>query len=74
MDNIPAAVSGGGVTGAIIIVCWLLYKCCEKRSSRCHSLCMDISVSDGASPNLRAPREAATPDTKSAAKPEVVVV
>ena len=56
METIPAALSGGGVTGVIIVVCWLVYKCCEKRSSRCHSLCVDISVSDGSSPNLNAQR------------------
>jgi hypothetical protein len=64
METIPAAVSGGGVTGVIIVVCWLLYKCCEKRSSRCHSLCVDISVSDGASPKQR--EGGATPETKPA--------
>ncbi len=64
METIPAALSGGGVTGAVIVVCWLLYKCCEKRSSRCHSGCVDISVSDGSSPK---PREgAATAETKPA--------
>lgn len=48
MEGIPAAISGGGVTGAVIIICWLIYKCCEKRSSRCHSACVDVSVSGGA--------------------------
>lgn len=66
MDTIPAALSGGGVTGAIIIVCWLLYKCCEKRSSRCHSGCVDVTVSDGvptappSTPNVSSPSQPET--------------
>lgn len=68
MDTIPAAVSGGGVTGAIIIVCWLLYKCCEKRSSRCHSGCVDVSVSDG----MAVPTP--TPNVSPVLKPTAVIV
>lgn len=61
MDSIPAAVSGGGVTGLVIVVCWLIYKCCERRSSRCHSGCIDVVVSDGATPNTATAPPAPTP-------------
>lgn len=72
MDNIPAAISGGGVTGAIIIVCWILYKCCERRSSRCHSGCVEVAVSDGVTPNTAT--VAPTPTPSPALKPTAVTV
>lgn len=72
MDTIPAAISGGGVTGAIIIVCWLLYKCCERRSSRCHSGCMEVSVSDGVPTNTATITP--TPNPSPVLKPTAVTV
>lgn len=47
METIPAAVSGGGVTGLILVIGYIIYKCCERRSSRCHAACIDFNMSDG---------------------------
>ena len=72
MENIPAAMSGGGITGAIIIACWLLYKCCERRSSRCHSGCVEVSMSDGQPPATVT--VAPTPTPSPTLKPTAVTV
>ena len=69
MDSLPAAASGGGIAGAILGIAFIIYKCCERRSSRCHTPCVDVSVTDGATV---VPLESVAPTTNTSPVAKIV--
>lgn len=72
MDSLPAAASGGGIAGVILGIVFIIYKCCEKRSSRCHTACVDVSVTDGVNSAAVAPLESVVTSTNTSPVAKVV--
>jgi len=50
MDNIGSSLAGGGITGLVFGIVYLLYKYCDKHKINCISGCCKVTLEQDRTP------------------------
>jgi len=52
MDNIGSSLAGGGITGLVFGIVYLLYKYCDKHKINCISGCCKVTLEQDRTPPI----------------------